>query len=643
LEGDIRVWDLKNKQPVLRLKGHRSTVHCVAFSPDGRRLVSGSQDTTVRLWDVETGESVLTLAGHGSEVFSVAFAEGNRAASASPDGTARVWDVDERVVYGEPVRAFFRGQKLLDPARRGSHEALTLYTYLGRVEDLAFSPDGRTLAAVGRLTPSAHAKPAAAPEVTLWDLHGRRLLRQLNVPQERPHYLAFSPDGRLLAVGTGSGQEKEPAELNVFDSTTGQRVWHWERPPGEEVRPAFAPNGAQLAATLNATTGDNFLLTWEAAKGKEMLRQPLAGRHTEATYSPDGKVLIAAGAAKGVILIEQYNAATGQLQGSWPAGTGGLSTVVCGPDGLVAAATMGDRPAIKLFRLADGHEVGSLEGHVGTVMRLAFSPDGRRLLSAGTDFAVRLWHTGSGRELLTLREHTDVPVAVAWSPDGRRIGSGGHDNLIKLWEARAAAPPPRTEGWSLLFHDTFTADGDLGRWKPSEKSPWEVRSGALHGRQVNLKVNDNFSFPFAGVECSGVKLPRTAEVRLAFPADRPLVVGIHLAARPDGQGAYTVLLSGGAAPFGRPCAKLQRVSEGWRVAYVGLERAFTMRPGQWHHVRVLRQPQRISVFVDGIETLSEPILDVELPYLSLQGSWGAVGDEIEFKDIEVRAPADAAR
>jgi WD40 repeat protein/tRNA A-37 threonylcarbamoyl transferase component Bud32 len=644
LEGDIRVWDLKSKQPVLRLTGHKNVVHCVAFSPDGRRLVSGSQDTTVRVWDVETGENVLTLAGHASEVFGVAFAGGNRAASASPDATARVWDVDERVIYGEPVREFFRSEKLPDHARRGSHEALTLYAYLGQVEDLALSPDRRTLAAVGRLTPTAHAKPAAAPEVTLWDLSGRRLLHQLNVPQERPHHLAFSPDGRQLAVGTGSNpRKKEPAELNVFDSATGQRVWHWDGPPGVEVRPAFAPGGIRVAATLNGLTQDNFLITWEAASGKELLRHPLAGPHTRATYSPDGRLLVAAGAANGAIVIEKYDAETGQLQASWPAGAVGLSRVVCGPSGLVAAATTGDRPAIKLFRLDDGREVGSLEGHVGNVLDLAFSPDGRRLLSCGSDFAVRLWHTGSGRELLTFREHTDIPVAVAWSPDGRRIGSAGQDSMIKLWEARAVEPPPRTEDWPLLFRDNFTADGDLGRWQPSEKSPWEVRGGALHGRQVNLKVNDGFSFPFAGVECSGVKLPRTAEVRLAFRAERPLVVGVHLAARQDGQRAYTVLLCGGAAPFGRPCARLQRVTDGWRMAYVGLERAFTMRPGQWHHVRVLRQPQRIRVFVDGVETLSEPILDVELPYLSLQGSWGAVGDEIEFKDVEVRAPIEAGR
>jgi WD40 repeat protein len=642
LEGDIRVWDLPGKQPVLRLTGHRGAVHCVAFSPDGRRLVSGSQDSTVRVWDTETGDNVLTLTGHASEVYGVAFGGGGRVASASPDATVRVWDVDDGVIYGKAVGEFLRAKKLPDPARRGSHDALTLYAYLGRATDLALSPDGRTLAAVGWLAPMPAAAHAPAPEVTLWDLSGRRLLHELNVPQSRDHHLAFSPDGRLLAVGTGGGG-KEPAEVNVFDVATGQRAWHWDGPPGEEVRPAFAPGGTRLAATLNAATGEGFLLTWEAASGRELLRQPLAGRHTEATYSPDGKLLVAAGAANGGIVIEKYDAETGQTQGSWPTGALGLSAVVCGPGGLVAAATIGDRPAIKLFRLEDGRGVGSLEGHVGKVLGLAFSPDGRRLLSCGSDFSVRLWHTGSGRELLTFRDHADMPVAVAWSPDGRRIGSAGHDGMIKLWEARAAEPPPRTDEWPVLFRDDFTADADLGRWQPQHGSPWEVRGGTLHGRQVQLKVNDNFSFPYAGTACSGVKVPRTVEVRLAYRAERPLVMGVHLAAAPDGQHGYTVLLCGGPMPFGRPCAKLQRVGEWSDNSYIGTERAFAMRPGQWHHVRVLRQPRRIRAFVDGAETLSEPIPDVDLPHLSFQGCWGAIGDEIEFKDVEVRAPADGGR
>jgi hypothetical protein len=408
------------------------------------------------------------------------------------------------------------------------------------------------------------------------------------------------------------------------------------------VRPAFAPDGASLAATVHAK-GENLLVAWRAEDGTELFRPPLAAPHTRATYSPDGQTLVTGGYVGGAFRVETFDARTGQPGGSWSPGAAlRWWDVVCGPNGLVAVSTMGDRPVVKLFQLADGREGVSLEGNVNAVTALAFSPDGRRLVTAGGDFTVRLWDTETGRELLTFREHTELPDAVAWSPDGRRIGSAGHDFKFNVWEARPAETAPRTDDWPPLIHDTFATDGDLGAWQPARGSPWEVRGGALHGRQVQVTLGGP-PFPYAGALRSDLKLPRTAEVRFAYRAERPLTMAVHLATRPDGQRGYTALLCGDTTLFGRPCARLQRVTEGWKVSFIGVEGAFAMRPPPWRNVRVLRQPERIRVYVDGAETLSAPIQDVELPYLSLAGLFGAVGDEIEFNDVEVRAPAGDGR
>jgi hypothetical protein len=397
-----------------------------------------------------------------------------------------------------------------------------------------------------------------------------------------------------------------------------------------------------VAAQLKTEKGESFLMVWDAGDGKELIHQQLAGPHTRVSYSPDGRAIVTAGAGRVGIVIETYDAQTGRLQGAWPAGAVELSLVACGPDGVVAAATTGERPVIKLYRLADGQELGSLEGHVGAITALAFSPDGRRLISSASDFTVRVWHTGSGRELLTFREHTDSPLAVAWSPDGRRIGSGGYDRMVKVWEARPGEAPARTDDWPLIFRDDFAADGDLGPWQPVFNTPWEVRGGALHGRQV-VPAIPGITFPIAAAGRSGVDLPRTVEVRFSYRAQRPLIMGVTLAS-PDNQDGYTALLCGGTAPFNRHCAKLQRHAEGLKkIFFVGRERPFTVRPGDWHHVRVLRQPERIQVTVDDVETLTEPIPDLELPHLSLLGEFGAAGEEIEFKDVEVRAPAGDGR
>ena len=89
--------DSISSQETLTLRGHTSYVHSVAFSADGKRLASASQDQKVKVWDATSGQETLTLKGHTGYVTSVAFsADGNRLASASHDGTVKVWDATPR-------------------------------------------------------------------------------------------------------------------------------------------------------------------------------------------------------------------------------------------------------------------------------------------------------------------------------------------------------------------------------------------------------------------------------------------------------------------------------------------------------------------------------------------------------------------
>ena len=100
---------------------------------------------------------------------------------------------------------------------------------------------------------------------------------------------------------------------------------------------------------------------------------------------------------------------------------------------------------VKVWDAQTGQEVFSLRGHVGGLRSVAFSPDGRRLASAGLDQTIKLWDAATGQEVLTLRGHLDNVFCVAFSPDGSQLASAGLDNTVRIWDAtRRSRRPARS-------------------------------------------------------------------------------------------------------------------------------------------------------------------------------------------------------
>jgi WD40 repeat protein len=190
--GDDRkalLWDLREGRVVQTLAGHERQVTSVALNPDGQLAATGSRDHTIRLWKLPSGELVDTLIGHAADVLSVKFSpDGQRLASASYDGTVRVWDVQR----GRTERVF---TEFLRPTQ-------VLNTM--RVFQAAYSPDGALLAATG------------SSSVRIWrvesgqQLHavtpGASIQNDQQTWTENLSSVAFSPDGRTLAAGSTSGK-----------------------------------------------------------------------------------------------------------------------------------------------------------------------------------------------------------------------------------------------------------------------------------------------------------------------------------------------------------------------------------------------------------------------------------------------------
>ena len=401
--GYLRLWDAASGQRVRRLEGHTDAVTSVAFSRDGKRLLTGSYDATARLWNVATGELIRTFAGHDWWVWSAAFSpDERRIVTASHDGSAIVWTTDTGEVAGVP----FTGHR-----QDGSQTP---------VFKAVFAPDGRRVASGGldnrvliwdpdELQPFDYAKAIAGqkpPPQPFVALSGHKAA---------VHALAFSQDGKRLLSGS-------------HDNT----VIVWDAETSAMIKTLRGHDGWVQACSLTADSSlavsgshDGRVKFWDVQGYEEarVLRGHVLAGHLDAVlaaaYSPDGRRVA--------------TASRDRTAKSWDASTGG-----------------------ELLQFREGHEF--------TTATAVFFPDGKRLLTTAIDNTTRIWDVATGGELAepALARHGTArrgrrlarrpldcdgqPAAAA----GRRLGGQAVERGRRAIGARMERPQDRSFGRGLL-------------------------------------------------------------------------------------------------------------------------------------------------------------------------------------------------
>jgi len=293
--------------------------------------------------------------------------------------------------------------------------------------DVSFSPDGTRLA-VGWLD----------GRVDLWDVPGRRLLRALTGVSFSPH-VAFSPHRNLLAATSGNN------EVSLYDLDSGRDSILWRAPDqgGWGVRDlSFSPDGSKLVIYAGSGSGlGDAVWVVDAASAQIESHHPTLGTAGiflgAARLSPDNRrlYLSRSDALNYRAGIQCLDLTTGkELWQTEPHRDRGLSAMALSPDGRLLASGSGFAdPTIRVWEAATGRLLVRLDGHSGWVGKLAFSKDGRRLISASTDQTIRFWDTGTWTETKVLRGHSDEVHAVAISEAAQLVASAGKDGNLMLW------------------------------------------------------------------------------------------------------------------------------------------------------------------------------------------------------------------
>jgi RNA polymerase sigma factor (sigma-70 family) len=440
--GQIRIWEIASGKEKLRIAEKRENqrslfneISSVAFSPDGQSLAAGDDGYNLGVWDASTGKRIhLVLSSHRSTLHAGSYRGGIHTISFSQSGSRLVWAEDSRIRELD-----LSSQLESDPSQENC----------AAVMRMQMSSDGRTLVTLS--DDQTH-------RLTMWDLKTHRQIRQLQGQITWINNVALSPDAKLLASQVNDGRAG-PA-LVLYDTTTGKEH---RRLPLELAsqfasleRATFSPDGRFLAA---GSMRDGTIRLWNVATGH--LDHALAGHpdHVSAiAFSPDGRSLASAG---GDLVIRIYDLATGKTLRSIQNDTAWTMSLVFSPDGglLASAANNG---FVRVWETTTGRLLRTMRIYADqrSIAVLAFSPDGRMLAVAGVDGVVRLAEVATGSIRRTFLGHRGPVEAVAFTPDGRSLISGSEDTTALVWDvlglpAKLSAEKLNTE-WDELRSDDGT-------------------------------------------------------------------------------------------------------------------------------------------------------------------------------------------
>lgn len=448
---DDLVWlhDLRSGAAT-KLEGHTAPIRGLAWSPEGERLATVGEDG-VRLWSIPEGEGRALEAPADRPLFATFSPDGRRLLTGSHRGALRLWS------KGEGAADFDETPRILP------HQA--------EVKTAAFSPDGRWIASGGgdaklRIW-SVDGKDERAfdihedgVEVVAWTPDGGQVIsggmdgelrstspsgrsRLLARHRERVSALGLSSDGRWVASGSWD------RTIVLYDrraGTTQRLLGH----RGVVSGLAFSPHGQTLASV----SWDRTFRIWPVEDGPRRTLNAHAIGVKAVDFSPDGRLLASGGHDDQIRIWDVDN---GSLTATFIGHTDHVFRVIFSPDGAWVASSSDDR-TVRLWR-PDGSESQILEGHQADVEELAFSPDSELLVSGGEDSAVGLWRVGEGEGEL-LRGHEGPVLDVDFSPDGERMASASRDHTVRLWSRQGEEIATLTGHTADVTSLAFSPRGD---------------------------------------------------------------------------------------------------------------------------------------------------------------------------------------
>lgn len=509
--------------------GHTGAIFTAVFSPDGKRIVTGSYDNTAKIWDAKDGRLLANLLGHINEINSVEFSSDGKKIVTACSNLVKVWDANEANLLFEIVKPSYSrkgavvsfNSKLIASIghvtidiydMENGNKIITLKGHTADIVSVYFSHDG------SKVISASEDKTAK-----IWDVKTGNILFNLTAHNKGVLKAKFSNDDTKI-ITTSFDQTAK-----LWDAKTGLLIGSLLGHTDYVGNAQFSPND-QIVATASK---DKTVKIWDVSTGKQTLdlRQHQGGL-TSLFFSKDGKRLLS-GSYDGNAKI--WDIATGNVLQTFPKHANAVMVAQFSVDETKVLTASQDKTA-KVWNAKTAELLNDLKGHVLKVTSALYSADGKRIFvadgnqckilntqngkilskllalesdvfkdpskdakwiisAASDDNRLTIWNLESGKAVKDLKGHKDYVLNATFSQDGSKIASTSEDNTMKIWDI-ASGQVIKTISTSKnpIESLAFSPNGKLivgggGEDENSDIKIWDAENGSL---LKNLKGHNSY-------------------------------------------------------------------------------------------------------------------------------------------------------